>query len=304
MTNPMLAPSSAPVLLSPFYDGDHRMVHHAPLADGRTIVVWAGTGSAAEGYDIFAQFLDETGAPVGTPFVVNSYLISDQIMPQVTALPGGGFVVAWQSFAQDDFSITDPYDSQFTLQYGIYCQTFDAAGAPVGGETLVNENTVGHQFKPKMLTLDDGGYIVFWGELRVTYFQRFDADGNKVGTATMVPAIEEDGSSFLFGPWGESNFVQLDDGNIAVFWTKTTQTASHVTIFDLDGVLVNEFDVGVGSQTMMVQLENGNLFLAWTSQMDGIVGSGEATHMIGAVYTPAGEVVVLACPHRVVRFDC
>ena len=129
MTNPMLAPSSAPVLLSPFYDGDHRMVHHAPLADGRTIVVWAGTGSAAEGYDIFAQFLDETGAPVGTPFVVNSYLISDQIMPQVTALPGGGFVVAWQSFAQDDFSITDPYDSQFTLQYGIYCQTFDAAVA-------------------------------------------------------------------------------------------------------------------------------------------------------------------------------
>jgi hypothetical protein len=41
-------------------------------------------------------------------------------------------------------------------------QRFDAAGAPLGGESLVNTYTTGNQSRSFVAALDHGGFVVAW----------------------------------------------------------------------------------------------------------------------------------------------
>src|SRR5262245_53995270 len=66
----------------------------------------------------------------------------------VAALADGGYVVVWEAASQSS-NATD-YDD-------IHFQRFDAAGNPVGGETLVNTLLYGFQNNPAITGLADGG---------------------------------------------------------------------------------------------------------------------------------------------------
>lgn len=79
---------------------------------------------------------------------VNSAFVGGFIpVPVVTAIDGGGWVVAWT--LQDD-------DGQ-----GIVQQVYNADGSPNGGETRVNEITAGVQTAPKLLRIESG-WVVAW----------------------------------------------------------------------------------------------------------------------------------------------
>ena len=56
------------------------------------------------------------GTPHGAEFQVNSYAAYDQRYPAVTSLHNAGFVVIWNSQAQDD-SVS-----------GVFAQRYDAQG--------------------------------------------------------------------------------------------------------------------------------------------------------------------------------
>src|SRR6185436_2641931 len=59
-------------------------------------------------------------------------------------------VVVWQSYGQDgDLG-------------GIFGQLFDKSGKPVGGEFAVNATAAGHQARPQVSFLSDGGFAVGW----------------------------------------------------------------------------------------------------------------------------------------------
>lgn len=107
---------------------------------------------------------------------VNSTTTRSQYNGVVTALDDGGWVVAWQSEEQDGSN------------NGVYQQRYDALGMAVGGEVLVNTNTYLDQAEPAITGLADGGWIVTWQSYWqnspdwTTYFQRFGADGDRVGS--------------------------------------------------------------------------------------------------------------------------
>ena len=67
------------------------------LADGSFVATWGsddpGDGS---GGCIRARVFDADGNPTGADFVVNTTTASDQLLPTVTALADGGFVVTWE----------------------------------------------------------------------------------------------------------------------------------------------------------------------------------------------------------------
>jgi|GEM_PF-3029913 len=89
------------------------------LADGGFVVTWASQVQDGSGDGIYGQRYDAAGTPVGDEFQISVYVSSDQDLPSVTALTGGGFVVTWQSHAQDgDLG-------------GIYSRTFDVPGPTV-----------------------------------------------------------------------------------------------------------------------------------------------------------------------------
>src|SRR5205823_14355522 len=74
-------------------------------------------------------------------------------LPHVTALAGGGFVVAWDSYVNDQrgFSISD-----------IFFQRFDSAGNALGAAVQANVESGGGHFDAAITALSDGGFLVAW----------------------------------------------------------------------------------------------------------------------------------------------
>ena len=88
----------------------------ATWADGRFVVVWQSYGQDSDGYGIYGQRYNSDGTPAGNEFQVNSYTKYNQRYSAVATIPGAGFVVTWNSQAQDD-SVS-----------GVFAQRYDAAG--------------------------------------------------------------------------------------------------------------------------------------------------------------------------------
>jgi hypothetical protein len=109
----------------------------AALEDGGWVAVWQeahfGGGGA---YEIYGQRFDVDGNAVASKFHVNTYVPDWQMAPIVSALEGGGWVVAWKSDGQDGSS------------YGIYAQRYTADGLVDGEEFQVHSVTAGQQGEP------------------------------------------------------------------------------------------------------------------------------------------------------------
>ncbi len=92
------------------------------LADGGWVVTWSAFDDDT-GYDVFAQRYDADGKAVGGEIAVNTTTAGWQTSVEVTALPDGGFVIAWDS------------DDQDGDEKGVYQRTF---GAPIIGDDGAN----------------------------------------------------------------------------------------------------------------------------------------------------------------------
>ncbi|MEE3098147.1 MAG: hypothetical protein VX463_00115, partial [Pseudomonadota bacterium] len=87
--------------------------------------------------------------------LVNSFTSSTQDDPMVAALSDGGYVIVWESYNQD---------ATGDNAYGIFAQLYDASGARVGGEFLVNQTTYSNQLYPAVEGLPGGGFAVVWAD--------------------------------------------------------------------------------------------------------------------------------------------
>ncbi|MEA3001238.1 MAG: hypothetical protein QOH81_26, partial [Sphingomonadales bacterium] len=131
--------------------------HVAVLLDGGFVFTWSESGGSIDtsGFGIKGQRFDAAGAKIGGEFLVNSQMSGDQTASNVTALHGGGFAISWMdgSAAAGDGSGAS-----------IKAQIFDAAGARMGGEFLVNVLTTDDQRDPAAATLPWGGFVIGFGD--------------------------------------------------------------------------------------------------------------------------------------------
>jgi Ca2+-binding RTX toxin-like protein len=116
----------------------------AALSDGGYAVAWQG--ESVGGPDIFLKQYAADGTLVGGLRQVNTSTASRQETPRILALSDGGYVVVWQENAVED---------------RILLQGYDAAGEPVGGETVVTSDADGAQLAG-LDRLDDGRFLVSW----------------------------------------------------------------------------------------------------------------------------------------------
>jgi hypothetical protein len=179
----------------------------ASAADGRHVVVWGGNGPG-DNSGVFARLFNADGTPATGEFLVNQVTNNNQSSPSVALDADGDFVVAWESYAQDD-----------TGEYGVYARRYDALGNPRGNEFRVNQITADDQDSPSVALDADGDFVIAWRNrfedgaagTNGVYARRFDAAGNALGDefrvnqttadAQVAPAVSSDADGDFVVAW-------------------------------------------------------------------------------------------------------
>ncbi|MBI5165443.1 MAG: cadherin-like domain-containing protein [Magnetospirillum sp.] len=238
----------------------------AVLADGSRVVTWLSNGQDGSGHGCYGQRYDAAGSPLGAEFRINTTTTGDQHSPRVTALAGGGFVVAWYSFSGD-------------YSYGMYQQRYDAGGSPVGDEARISL----YGSAGTVQGLPDGGWVAAWISLggRVVG-QRYDAAGNRVGA-------EFAADSAATGAQTVPSLAVLADGSWVTIWQAVVNGAYSIQQrhFAADGTPIGAAQaVTMASDTgqdSIAALADGGWVVTW----DAV--SGATVDAFARVYNADGS---------------
>lgn len=151
---------------SPFNQRDAAV---AGLADGGFVVVWISENQGVNSLDlnrgtnrvdVYARLYNPAGTARGDEFRVNTSSRRCGT-PEVAALAGGGFTVAW---SQRDTVAENSWD--------VYARSFYADGSPGGDPFRVNDHTYGEQYSPQLSSL---------GTLQMVVWSSLGQDGSHDG---------------------------------------------------------------------------------------------------------------------------
>ena len=227
------------------------------LAGGGYVVAWTSWYQDGSLAGIYEQRFGAADQRLGSEILVNTQTSSTQSAPVIAALSGGGHVVAWQSYGDQDGS-----------DIGVYAQRFGADGAKLGGEFLVNTATFGSQYAPALSALDGGGFAISWTSLGDVYVQRFSSDGAKVGGEVRANTNIADDQTY-------SAVAGLPGGGFVVTWQSGNQDGSQSGIyaqrFGADGLpkgletRVNTTTDSIQESAAVAALADGSYLVTWHS---------------------------------------
>lgn len=225
-------------------------------ADGNFVVVWSSYfRSVDRSNDILGQRFDPNCEAVGGEFPVNTETTGNQKEPSVAMDAAGNFVVAWQSEDGNDWDI--------------FARRFDANGAALGEEFVVNSFTDNKQQVPRVAMKPDGDFVIVWESeklgaepyARTVAVQLYDANGVAVGGEFEVNLLLQ----------CRYPDVAMDaGGNFAVVWMQDKSTNSIIArLYNADGTPeAMPFDVNSTSfnsitRPSIAMDNNGNFVVTW-----------------------------------------
>ncbi|MGQ9708028.1 MAG: hypothetical protein ACUVUR_04045 [bacterium] len=194
--------------------------HYYPSAaggNGKFLIAWV---DSRQGWDIYAQFLNRHGEPIGNNFLVNSGSVSaHQWYPYCAMDSFNRSVIVWM-------------DNR-TGRFQIYARLYDESNNPVGMEfPCTDTNAEGYYAS---VTMNSNGYwIAAWmdsrdGDLNI-YCQLFRPDGSPIGRNIRVNT--DTGGSYQ----GYPACAIDDDRDIAIAWEDTRNGSYDVYLQWLDSV--------------------------------------------------------------------
>lgn len=248
------------------------------LSNGGFVVSWQDQNSTSG--DIKAQIYGANGAPVGGEFLINSVTANNQNTPAITGLPNGGFVVAWTN--------------QGSVAPDIKAQVYDANGAKVGSEFLVNSTSANFdQERAAIATLSNGDFVVTWNdfrtgnwEVRGQVFHPGASGATKVGSEFTVDTAYYN-SRMVAGVTGLAN------GNFVISFEDTSGEI-RAQVFTAGGSKVgSEFQVNTqtgGNQgfSSITALTGGGFVVTWS---DEGTADGSGSGIKAQVYDTAGNKI-------------
>ncbi|MGV3525072.1 MAG: hypothetical protein ACO1RX_12650 [Candidatus Sericytochromatia bacterium] len=222
-------------------------------------------------------------------FQVNTETSNTQANGNLAMLADGNFVVTWASTGQDG-------DGS-----GIYAQRFDASGLPLGEEFQVNHTTTGQQVLPDVAADGDGNFVISWNGLLGSdsslFFQRFDAQGQRIGSETAVNPVS---TQLLSAP----HIAMDEQGNFVIAWDaaqllNSLETDVYAQRFDADGVALsavfpaNAYTTSSQASPSVAMNADGDFVIAWTSlDQDGSAEGVYARHFSSAGTTTGADISV------------
>ncbi len=232
---------------------------------GNYVVVWisSGPGQDGSGPGIIGRVLSPAGVALTPEFPVNAFTPGEQDWPSVAALPGGGFVVVWESAGQDGSS------------YAVVGRRFDSRGRPLGGDFLVNTFTPGQQNAPRVASDAAGNFVVVWhsngqdGSFLGVFARRFNAAGVPLSGEFQVNVTTLNYQRFPV-------VSAVRDGRFVVAWEDSVRDGNRFGIFarsyDAAGNPASgEFQINVYTTDhqhtpVVTNYGNGSFLAAWYSQ--------------------------------------
>ncbi|MFG5384454.1 tandem-95 repeat protein, partial [Yoonia sp. R2-816] len=274
-------------LVNEFTNGDQRNPSVTALEDGKFVVTWqsyAVQQGDPSGYVVKARIFDANGDEVVSEFVVNEYTNSWQVHPSITALTNGHFVVTW---ASKDAQQGDD-------GYAVKARIFDATGAEIVSEFLVNEVTYGHQWDPSVTALANGGFVVTWesgdqkqGDASSAIKARiFDANG----VAQNPTPITEDAVTLIETATLLANDSDVDGDVLTVAAVSATSAHGAALTLNTDGTI--SYDP-TGADAVQALAEGQTLTDIFTYTVDDGNG-GQSTASVSVVVHGANDAPVLA----------
>ena len=269
-------------LVNTYTTGNQQYPSVSSLSNGNFVVTWDdGSGLDGSGDGIFGQIFNATGAKVSSQFLVNTYTTGNQQYPSVSSLSNGNFVVSWVDLSGEDGS-----------GFGVFAQIFNATGAKVGNQFLVNTHTTGNQELTSISTLKNGGFTIAWtdesgldGSGWGVFGQIFNEMGVKVGSQFQVNTytLGNQGGPITIGYHGGPSISSLNNGNFVVTWQDDSGLDGYGggvfgQIFDTTGVkigsefLVNAYKFGNQQIPCVFSLTNGDFVVAYDD--DALDGNG------------------------------
>ncbi|MEO7690600.1 MAG: hypothetical protein ABIS51_15060, partial [Sphingomonas sp.] len=211
--------------------------------------------------------------PVGNEFAVNTATTGDQTAPSIAYFANGNFIVSW---------VTSD-TTQDGSGNAIKAQIFDATGAKIGGEFLVNNLGTGSQFTESVAVLANGTFVVSW----ITADPLQDGSGNAVKARLFSATGTPLGGEFLVntqttGGQDTSNTVALAGGGFVVTWDDGNTFDQKAQIYDAVGNKVgtefrtNTLTTNIQGFGDLTALANGGFVTIWETTDPADDGSGYA----------------------------
>ena len=320
--------------------GDQNDPGVTALVGGGFVAYWTDTSFNSDGssWSVRAQRYDSGGARVGTEFIVNTKTAGVQQHPSAVGLSDGGFVFVYTDgievhaqFFEADGSKSGPVllvnepatrlqhtptvallaDGRVAVTWAdlrdeatgsdIRARILNSDGTIGGAEILVNTSLENIQERPQIGALNDGGFVVTWGDLGESGGQGIKAqvigsNGAKVGGEIVVPQT-------IAGTQSGGFATGLSDGGFAIVWTGADSFGRAVkgALFDSTGArngdefLVNVIEVQDQHATFASRSADGGFTVAWAdlSQQSGdSSGSGiKFTRFVASPATGGDDVI-------------
>lgn len=240
------------------------------LADGTLAVVWSNYATNPSSVTI--QRMAADGTRLGNVIPLGD--VSED--PEITALPGGGFVVV----KTHGYFLSD----NVTFRSEVLAQRFNAAGQPVGGAVEVtpagNSSIV---YRPHVTALAGGGYLVAWDTTDTVLdnsgsgvFARIvGADGTAQGTPFALA------STMASNQW-DVRVAALAGGGFVASWShwssvENAWTEIRARVFDATGTTMDD-DFRVNQSNLLNQndgavtaLRDGGFAVVWSDEADILI---------------------------------
>lgn len=164
--------------------------------DGRSVVVWDGTGLDDE-EGVWLQLYDVDGAPIGIERRVNTRTDAREQDADVAMAADGSFVIVWRGDERSGDQV--PED--------LFFQRYNVDGTPAGNETQVPKiSATNFQSNPAVAVRENGDFAIAWATEAfpdtMVGLQRYDANGMPLGEAVQVNTttiVERDPRSISVG---------------------------------------------------------------------------------------------------------
>lgn len=253
----------------------------AVLAGGDVVVTWSRVEADGHLQGICARRLSAAGALLGSEWVVNQANLYNQTRPALTALAGGGFVIAWvsESIRGVDTNVTETFSDTYAVD--IFARRYDAAGVAAGNEFKVNSQPY-YCSNPALAATADGGFSIVWEQrdaaVRNNSLDILARSYDAAGAPVAAPAVV---NSTTYGDQYSPRIATQGNTHL-VLWTSLGQDGSYEGIYGRaltttgaptgDEFLINTTTINRQNQPAVGADSAGRLLVVWSSFTGAAMG--------------------------------